>query len=226
MQWVREKLFELQDKKYQKFQSSLCTNVDDIIGVRIPKLRKLAKEIVKKDGNQYLEKSNPKYYEEKMLYGFVIGYSNMKLEERLKYLDLFVPMIDNWAVCDCCTSTFKFVEKNLKEIWDYLQKYINSNNEYELRFAIVMLMDYYLKEEYIDKVLNIYNEVHYEGYYVKMAVAWAISTCYVKFPEKTMKLLKKNNLDQFTYNKAIQKMIESYRISDKEKEVLRKMKIK
>ena len=226
MQNIRDRLLELQDKKYQKFHSGLCPNVDNIIGVRIPILRSLAKEIAKQDAYKYLENADIKFYEEKMLYGFVIGYKNMKLEERINYLDKFVPMIDNWAVCDCTVSTFKFVEKNLEEILNYLQKYINSNKEYELRFAIVMLMDYYIKEKYIDEVLKIYNNIQHEGYYVKMAVAWAISECYIKFPEKTMKFLNNNNLDKFTYNKALQKMIESYRIDDKTKEKLRSMKVK
>ena len=224
MQDIREKLFELQDKKYQEFNSRLCPNVNDIIGVRLPELRKIAKQIAQEDAKEYLENAPKEYYEEKMLQGLVIGYMKSDLKQRFSYLDKFVPIIDNWAICDCCTSTYKFTKNHLEEIWQYLQKYLQSNREFELRFAIIMLMDYYINEDYIDKVLDIYNEIQNEGYYVKMGVAWAISVCYIKFPEKTMRFLEQNNLDDFTYNKALQKMIESYRVDEKTKDKIRKMK--
>ena len=147
-------------------------------------------------------------------------------KEKLKYLDKFVPKIDNWAVCDCSVSTFKFVEKNQEEVWEYLQKYLKSKKEFELRFAVIMLMDYYFQEEYIDQVLETYDNIHHDGYYVKMAVAWAISMAYVKFPEKTWEFLQNNHLDDFTYNKALQKMVESYRVDSETKEEIKKMKRK
>ncbi|MCI9039553.1 MAG: DNA alkylation repair protein [Clostridia bacterium] len=224
MEEIREKLLELQDKKYQKFHSKLCPNVEDIIGVRVPELRKIAKQIAKENPQEYLEKAPKEYYEERMLQGFVIGYMKASLGERLTYLDEFVPIIDNWAVCDCCTSTYKFTKKYLKEMWSYIQKYLSSNREFELRFGIIMLMDYYLTEEYIDQVLEIYDNIQNEGYYVKMGVAWAISMAYMKFPEKTMELLNNNHLDDFTYNKALQKMIESYQIDKETKQKLKGMK--
>ena len=221
---LREKLFEVQDKEYQKFQSKLCPNIDNIIGVRIPILRKMAKQIAKENAEEFLNNTKIEFYEEKMLYGFVIGYMKENLSEKIKYLDKFVPMIDNWAICDCSINTFKFVQNNLEEIWNYLQKYVKSNKEYELRFAIIMLMDYYLVDNYIDKVLDLYNQIKNDGYYVKMAVAWAIAEAYIKYPEKVMKILKENDLDNFTYNKTLQKMIESYRIDKSVKDALRKMK--
>lgn len=226
MENIREKLFELQDKTYQEFHSGLCPNVNDIIGVRIPILRKMGKQIAKENPQEYLEEVPKEYYEEKMLQGFVIGYMKATLEERLNYLDKFVPVIDNWAICDCTTATYKFANQYPEEVWNYIQKYLSSNREFELRFAIIMLMDYYLTEEYIDRVLKIYDTIEHEGYYVKMAVAWALSVCYVKFPEKTRDLLKNNHLDDFTYNKALQKMIESYRVDEKTKQEFRKMKRK
>lgn len=224
MENIREKLFEMQDKKYQEFHSGLCPNVDDIIGVRIPELRKLAKQVAKENPKEYLEEVPKQYYEEKMLQGLVIGYMKASLEERLHYLDKFVPIIDNWAICDCCTSTYKFTKQYPKEVWEYLKKYLNSHQEFELRFAIIMLMDYYITEEYIDEALKIYDGIRHEGYYVKMGVAWAISECYIKFPEKTIEFLNHNHLDDFTYRKALQKLIESYRVDNKQKEEFRKMK--
>lgn len=223
---IREKLFELQDEKYKKFHSNLCPNVDNIIGVQIPKLRVLAKEIARENPEEFFNFAQTQYYEEKVIYGLVIGYMNTNLKKRKQYLDKFVPIIDNWAVCDCCVSSFKFVNKNKEEMWDYVQKYIESNKEFELRFLIVFLMDYYLTEEYIDKVLEIYNNIKSDAYYVKMAVAWALSFCYIKFPEKTMQLFESNQLDDFTYNKSLQKIIESSRVSKEEKDKIRKMKRK
>lgn len=223
---IRERLFKLQDEKYKKFHSSLCPNVDNIIGVQIPKLRTIAKEIAKESPEEFLNYTQTQYYEEKVLYGLVIGYMKADLKTRKYYLDKFVPIIDSWAVCDCCISSFKFVNKNKEEMWTYTQKYLKSNKEFELRFAVVLLMDYYLTEEYIDKVLEIYNNIKNDAYYVKMAVAWALSVCYIKFPEKTMKLFANNQLDDFTYNKALQKIIESNRVSKEEKDQIRKMKRK
>lgn len=221
---LKDKLYELADEEYRKFNSGLCPNINDIIGVRLPQLRELAKSIAKDNPIQFLEEYNCNSYEEKMVYGLVIGYMKAKFVERLKYLDKFVPMIDNWAICDCSASTYKFTNKNLDEMFEYLQKYINSKREFELRFACIMLMDYYLTEEYIDKVLEIYNNIISDKYYVQMGIAWGISVAFVKYPEKTMNFLKNNNLDKFTYNKALQKIIESYRVDKSTKDIIRSMK--
>ena len=225
MDKILKQLFELQDKKYKEFHSSLCPNVDNIIGVRIPELRKLAKQIAKENPKEFIENPVKKqYYEEIMLEGFVIGYMKATLEEKLHYLDNFIPKIDNWAVCDCTASTLKFIDKYKKEVWEYLQKYINSKKEFEKRFAIIILMDYYLTDEYIDKVLEIYNKIDSDQYYVQMGIAWAISVCFVKYREKTRKILHNNNLSTFTHNKSIQKIIESTRVDKETKEELKRLK--
>ena len=109
-------------------------------------------------------------------------------------------------------------------MWKFLQNYLKSQKEFYLRFSIVMMLDYFITEEYIDEVLIKLDTIKNDAYYVKMAVAWAISICYIKFPKKTLKYLKQNNLDDWTYNKAIQKTIESYRIDKDTKDILRKMK--
>ena len=226
MENLREKLYKLSDEKYKKFHSALCPNVDNIIGVRIPKLREIAKEIAKENPIEFLEKYNCEFYEEKMVYGLVIGYMKAEFEERLKYIDKFVPMIDNWAICDSCCATYKFTKKNLEEMFGYLQKYINSQDEFEVRFAVIMLMDYYITDEYIDKVFKIYNNINLDKYYVKMAIAWAISVAFVKYEEKTREFLKNNSLDKFTFNKALQKIIESNVVNKETKDEMRRMKMK
>lgn len=221
---IRETLFSLADEEYKRFHSSLCPGTNNIIGVRVPVLRDVAKEIVKGDWRTYLKAAKNEYYEEVMLQGMVIGLAKMNLAERLEYIKSFVPKIDNWAVCDVTCAGLKFTKKHMSEMWEFLKPYINSNKEFEMRFGVVMLLDFYITEEYIRQVLNILNNIHHEGYYVKMAVAWAISVCYIKFPKETMELLQNNELDTFTYNKALQKIIESYRVTKQDKEIIRKMK--
>lgn len=225
MENIKEKLFSLADEKYKEFHGSLCPGTDNIIGIRVPILRNLARNIAKEDWREYLQNAKDDYYEEVMLQGMVIGLAKMEFEERIKYVKEFIPKIDNWAVCDVVSAGFKFTKDNKKEVWEFLKPYLASNKEFEIRFAVVMLLDFYITDEYIKEVLEILNNINHEGYYVKMAVAWAISICYIKFPKETSKLLKKNNLDTFTYNKALQKIIESYRVSKEEKDKLRKMKL-
>ena len=221
---IRKELFKLQDKKYKEFHSTLCPNTDNIIGVRVPELRKLAQKIAKEDFDTYLINAKNDYYEEIMLQGMVIGYAKINFEQTASYLKSFIPKIYNWAVCDTTVAGLKITKKHKEEMWEFLKQYLKSKKEFELRFAIVMLLDFYITEEYIGEVLKILNTVKHEGYYVKMAVAWAISVAFVKFPERTMELLKNNELDDFTYNKSLQKIIESYRISEETKKKIRKMK--
>ena len=155
----------------------------------------------------------------------VLGlWKNITIEKFCEYLEKFIPKINSWAVCDISISGFKITKKNMRYMWQFLEKYLKSENEIELRFAIVMLLDYYITDEYIDKVLKILNNIKHEGYYVKMAVAWAVQVAFVKYPEKTMKLLENNNIDKWTYNKALQKIIESYRVNDEMKKIIRNMK--
>lgn len=217
---IKEDLFSLQDKKYQEFHSKLCPGISNIIGVRIPVLRKYAKE--NKDKVEIFSIPND-YYEEIMLKGMFIG-----LEKELNYenIEKFIPLIDNWAVCDVFCAGLKQVKKDKHRMWDFILRYINSIQEFEVRFAVVMILDFYIEEEYIKDVLGILQKVKHEGYYAKMAVAWAYSICFVKFFDETKKVFNNMKIkDKFIYNKSIQKALESYRLSDEQKQVLRKMKI-
>lgn len=221
---IREKLFEKQDLKYKEFHSSLCPNVDKIIGVRVPQLRKMAKEIATQDYVQFLVDAKDEYYEELLLQGLVIGYAKISIEETFRYLEKFVPKINSWAVCDTTCSNLKITKKYMQEMWEFLDQYINSDKEYEIRFALVMYLNYYLTDEYIDEILKKVDRMTNKEYYVQMAVAWLISFAYIKQKEKTEKYLLKNNLDVFTQNKSIQKICESYRVRKEDKEKLRKLK--
>ncbi len=223
---IRQDLVNLADKKYKKFHSSLCPGTDNIIGVRVPILRNYAKKLSKQENiKEYISFNKTIYYEEVMLQGMLIGFiKNTDIKEILEIIKNFVPKIDNWAVCDIFCAGLKIVNKNKETVWTFIQKYLKSKKEFELRFAIVMILDYFIDEKYINEVLKIFDNIKHDGYYVKMAIAWAISVAFVKFPKTTMKYLKQNNLDDWTYNKGLQKICESLRVSDKTKKEIRKMK--
>ncbi len=224
---IREKLFDKIDSGYQQFSSALIPNVDNILGVRMPELRKLAKEIAKEDWRSYLETAEDAYFEEVLLQGLVIGYAQADIEESLMHVAAFVPKIDNWSVCDSFCVGLKFTKQHKGRVWSFLQPYLISDNEYALRFGVVMLLDYYIEADYIERVLSLLDQVEHEGYYVKMAVAWALSMCFVKLPDDTLPYLAgDNSLDIFTYNKALQKITESTRVEQDVKAMIRGMKRK
>ncbi|MEC2075366.1 DNA alkylation repair protein [Metabacillus fastidiosus] len=221
---IRKQIFELIDTDYQKFAAALIPNINNILGVRPPELRKIAKKIAKDDWHTYLETAENEYFEEIMLQGMVIGYVKTNMEEILPYVAAFVPKIDNWSVCDSFCTGLKFTKENKRLVWEFLQPYLSSEKEYEIRFGVVMLLNFYIETEYIGKVLNLLEGVKHEGFYAKMAVAWALSICYVKIPDLTMEFLKNNMLDDFTYNKALQKIVESNRVNKETKSLIRSMK--
>lgn len=223
---IKEQLLELADADYQKFASALIPNINNVIGVRLPELRKLAVIIAKNDWRSYLAVADNEFFEEIMLQGMVIGYVKTDIEERLQCIADFIPKIDNWSVCDSFCAGLKFTKANKKQVWDFLQPYLLSKQEYDIRFGVVMLLNYYIEEEFINEVLQRLDSINHDGYYVKMAVAWAVSICYVKLPEPTMSYLNSNSLDDFTYNKALQKITESNRIDQETKKMIRSMKRK
>lgn len=223
---ILEKLYEMQDLKYKEFDSSLCPNVDNIIGVQVPKLRAIAKQLVKEEKKEYLELENIKYYEEKVIQGLMIGISNLPIEDTKKYLEKFIPKIDSWAVCDIVCSSLKSTKKYQKEIWGFLDKYIRSDKEFEIRFTVVMYLNYFLNDEYIDRVIKNISKIKSDRYYVQMAIAWLLAESFIKQKEKVIEYLKNNKLDNFTHNKAIQKIIDSYRVSQEEKEFVRTLRRK
>ena len=222
---IQSKLFELADKKYKEFHAGLCPGTNNIIGVRVPVLRNYAKELSREYKiEELIETIGDEYYEEIMLKGMLIGLENKNFEKVKKYIQGFVPKIYNWAICDVFCGGLKITKKHKEEMWSLIQKYIKSDKEFEIRFGIVMILGYYIDSEYLEKDFEIFNKIKNEEYYVQMAVAWAVSVCLVKFYDETVEYLKNADLDKFTYNKAIQKAIESYRISDERKQDLRKMK--
>ncbi|MBW7571777.1 DNA alkylation repair protein [Caproiciproducens faecalis] len=217
-------LQSLADEPYRKMQYKIVPGVEHILGVRVPKLRALAKQIVKGGWRACLADLRDASMEEIMLRGFIIGYAKMEQDELFALIADFVPRINCWAVCDGFCSTLKAAAQDRERLFAFLQPYLQSSREYELRFAVIMLMDYFITDDSIDAVLKIYYRVRHDGYYVKMGVAWALSVCFVKYPEQTMDCLKTGGLDDWTYNKTLQKIVESFRVDDETKAVVRGMK--
>lgn len=223
---IKKELSQLADEKYKEFHKGLCPGTENILGVRVPVLRDYAKKLsTKYEIHELLKQIDNEYYEEIMLQGMLIGLEKDKnIQNILRDIEEFVPKIDNWAICDVFCAGLKITKKYTKEMWDFLQKYVTSDKEFEIRFGVVMILDYYITDNYLDKNFAIFDNITSNQYYARMAVAWAISICVIKFYDKTIKYLKTSHIDKFTYNKALQKAIESYRISEEQKAELRKMK--
>lgn len=210
---------------YKKFSAGLIPGCDNMLGVRIPVLRKKAKEIARGDFRSFLAESEDTYFEETMIAGMVIGYARIGIEERISLFADFIPRINNWSVNDCVCATIKLKPSEYVPFWAFLMKYKDSVKEFEIRVVAVMMMDQFLIPEYIERVLVVLDALRDEEYYASMGIAWALATAYAKFPKETLELLKgENTLSDATFNRAIQKMTESYRVSKEDKQMLRGMK--
>lgn len=211
------------DINYKIFTEKIVLD-NTIIGVRMPILKKIAKEIHKGNYKSYLDKKINNTYEEKLLYGLVICNIVEFNSDTKYYLENYEKMINNWALCDLFCSNFKIVKKNKKEVLEYILNKIKSSNQWDKRLAFVLLLNYYIEKQYLDIIFELCDTYNTNDYYVKMSVSWLLSMCYVKYKNETMNYLKSNKLDDFTYNKALQKIIESKRITKEEKDIIRKMK--
>lgn len=217
------------DNNYKLFHQKICSTNYEILGIKIPILRKIAKELLKTYSfTDILKSLNNNYYEHIMLEGLIIANANICYEEKINLINEFISKIDNWATCDVFCSELKMIKKNKNSFLDYINPFFDSNEEYYQRFAIVILIDYYINDEYIELVLNKMINIKSDYYYVKMAISWCLSICLIKYYDMTIKFLNdnKNNIDKWTYNKALQKGIESYRMSASNKKTLQNMKIK
>lgn len=225
-QQIKNKLIELSDIKYKEFHGGLCPGTNNILGVRVPILRNYAKELLKQYSlKELIQEIDNKFYEEIMLEGMLIGLSKKESWEYIQEcIKNYISKIDNWALCDVFCAGLKITQKKEKEMWELIQTYLHSTKEFEIRFGIVMILDYYIKEEYLEQDFKIFDNVLKKDYYAKMAVAWAISICLIKYYDETIRYLKHCKLDNFTYQKSIQKAIESFRITREQKVFLRMLK--
>lgn len=218
---IRKELETIAEADYKKFSSSLIPGVENLLGIRIPILRDMAKKLAKEDWKGCMEWDNLLYFEEIMLQGLVLGYAKAPAPEILEYARRFIPKIDNWSVNDSFCSNFKIARKEPQKVWDFLMTYKDSHDEFELRVVAVMLMNHFLDDAHIDEVLKVLGELEIVGYYTSMGVAWAYATAWAKYPEKTKAYLLANPIDADTYHKTLRKCLESYRISDEDKAWIR-----
>lgn len=221
---ITNKLFELQDKEYGEFQAKLTPGIEknQIIGVRVPVVRKLAKEYIKDEESQdFLNTLPHEYYDENMLHGLLI--SEIKdYEKCIELIDKFLPYVDNWAVCDIMSP--KIFKKNKDKLIIKIKEWIKSEHTYTCRFGVEMIMTHFLDEDFKEEYLEMVSKVHSEEYYVQMVIAWLFATALAKQWDSTIPYLENQKLDKWIHNKTIQKARESYRITDEQKEYLKGLK--
>lgn len=231
---LREEILKLADEDYRQFQQKLLPEVKNFAGVRLPALRKLAKQIAGEGAQDFLDialerNREEELFEEIMLQGMVIGYWKKELPIIFSYTDRFLEKIDNWSVCDSFCSGLKCVKANQEEAFQWIIAHLHSDREFEVRFGVVMLLNYYITDDYIERLFPVFDYIGSsaftcDGYYVKMAVAWAVSVCYMHYRNLTEDFLKNNRLDDFTFHKSLQKITESHRVAAEDKERIRKMR--
>lgn len=221
---ARHRLEELADENYKEFQAKITPTAKPILGVRVPLMRTLAKEILHYDWRSWLVNSPNDYFEEISLKGFVIGYAKISIIERIELTTWFLPYIDNWATCDSFVATLRFKNEEKDSFWHFIEPLMFSDYEFTARFAIVAALSLFNDEAYLPTITSSFDHISHEGYYVKMAVAWAISALAVDNPDDIERYLKHNNLDIFTHNKAIQKCCESFRIPSNKKTIWKTLK--
>lgn len=225
-QKVQCRLRELAEPSLQAFASTIIPGAVNILGVRTPRLRALAREICREDWRAWLSLAAEDSHEETVLQAMVICEARMEPEERLELVGSFIPKITNWATCDVFCAGLKDARKYPERYWDFIQPCLHDSREFHIRFGVVMMLAHFIKEPYLERILSLLDGIRHEGYYVKMAVAWALSVCFIKFPERTLRYLQNNHLDDETFSKALRKIIDSFRVNRETKDVIRSLRRK
>lgn len=222
---IRDELFRMQDKKYRDFQSKLIPTVEQsvVIGVRTPDLRKFAKQIAKReDADEFLKTLPHTYFDENQLHGFVI--SEIKDFNRcVEEVSRFLPFVDNWATCDQLSP--KIFKKHRQELLYFIREWITSDHTYTVRFGVGMLMQHFLDEDFDLAYPEMVSLIRSQEYYINMMTAWYFATALAKQYEAVLPFIEGKKLDAWTHNKAIQKSVESSRITPEQKEYLKSLKI-
>ena len=222
---IRERLFQLQDEKYRDFQSKLIPNLEAsvMIGVRTPELRKLSREMVRRENiGEFLDALPHRYFDESQLHAFIL--SEIRDYDRcVEAVCRFLPYVDNWATCDQMSP--KVFRRNRQALLPHIREWIDSGKTYTVRFGIGMLMSHFLDEGFDQTYAETVASIRSEEYYVNMMIAWYFATALVGHYEEILPFLEEKRLDPWTHNKAIQKAIESYRITEEQKAYLRTLRI-
>ena len=223
---LRQELESLADPAYKAFNESLLPGVETAYGIRLPQMRQVAKTLLRQDPVGFLEHFQPNCYEETQLRGLVIGGMKLPWEEKRPLVEDFLPRIDNWAVCDTfCGSLKPRSAQDVSLMWEFLKPLYASDEEYKARFAAVMQLSHFVDAAHLEEGLGLLGQVRHPGYYAKMAVAWALSVWFVKFPQETESLLAQRAFEPWVQNKAIQKVRESRRVSKEDKDRLLSSKL-
>lgn len=227
MDKILEEIILNTDTEYKLFQAKLIPGVNNILGLRGPIAKSIAKRYANTDtGKMFLNSLPHTYYDENLVHGYMLGFLKCENEALKNHINDFLPYVDNWAVCDSMVCGLKGYFKDKELVSSYIFNCLNSNNVYTVRFGIVSLLSYYVNDTYIDRIIEETLKIKSDEYYIKMAIAWLYSVCLVKEYDKSVRVIENKLLDKWTHNKAIQKSIESLRIADTQKEYLRTLKIK
>ena len=223
---IREELKKNADPKNAEFSSKLNPTAKDTLGVRLPVMRQIAKKIAKEDYKWFLDNNPMDTFEMETLQAYVIGSAKDEISTLLKYVKDFIPRLHDWSVNDSLCQSFKIAKKYPAETWDMLMTFKDSKKEYEVRAVAIMMMSQFLTDDYIDRVIEVLDSLYTDTYYSRMGVAWAVATAMAKYPDKTKAYMldPDNHLDEWTYNKALQKMKESYRVDNAMVEEIKKEK--
>lgn len=222
---IRKELFDNQDTKYRDFQKKLIPTVDpdSVIGVRTPKLRDIAKEYLKRDDvDDFLLTLPHEYFDENQLHAFIL--SGMKdYEKCISGVSEFLPYVDNWATCDQMSP--KVFKKHRKELLMSIKEWLGSKETYTVRFAVGMLMEHFLDEDFDLKYPQMVSKLRSDEYYINMMIAWYFATALAKQYDAVVPFIVDKKLDPWTHNMAIRKSTESYRITPEQKQYLKSLKI-
>ncbi|MBR4016003.1 MAG: DNA alkylation repair protein [Anaerotignum sp.] len=222
----RQELFSQGEERYRQFQEKLICSDLPVIGLRMPFLRKQAAQLAKEDGEGFLRFCGRKTHEERLLYGLVAAALPVPYEKFLEYADIFVEeLVENWALCDAfCASLKKRIKGREDEFYTYILKYLSSSNPWAVRVGLVVMLNHYLGEAYLEETLRRTDRIQSEFYYVRMAQAWLLATAWAKDRAGTAAYLPHATLEDWTFHKFIQKTCESYRVSAEDKAYLRGLK--
>ena len=223
---LHKNLYDLQDAKYRDMQIKIIPSIEpgSVIGVRTPALRTMAKEILRSgDYREFLDELPHEYFEENQLHAFII--SGMKdYDACMEELEKFLPYVDNWATCDQMSP--KIFKKHRSELMEHIKEWTGSAKAYTVRFGVGMLMEHFLDEDFDPAYPEMVAGLRSEEYYVNMMIAWYFATALAKQYDAVLPYIEDKRLDTWTHNKAIQKSVESYRITPEQKEYLKSLKIK
>ena len=219
-----------------EFTRRLHPGVEGVLGIRLPDLRNLARRIARQDAAAYLqaventpEAEQSPYMEARTLHGLVLGYVHpTSVDDYLAHVARWVPRINSWSVCDAfqLADARRLLAEHRDRIWQFALPWLDSDHEYTVRFGVVLFMLYFIEADHVSVVLDRLCAVRHEGYYVRMAVAWAVAECYIRFPEHTLPIFEQHRLPLWTHNKALQKIRESLRPDEAVKAQLKALKRK